>query len=73
MNEFDEKFANAGGDYDGSLKPLKLFLRQAIKQAFEETRVEEPEEFKNDYMGYGKGYSTAISEVKKRQEEFLKE
>jgi 23S rRNA maturation mini-RNase III len=30
--EFREKFANAGGDYDGSLEPLEAFLSATIEE-----------------------------------------
>ena len=69
--EIDEKFWRAGSD-DLAIE-IKRFLRTAIRQAFEETRVEDKEANLNLDENEYAGWSDCERAVKSAQDKFMEE
>lgn len=67
-DELRQKFANAGGDYDGPLDPIEDFLTQSLTEAMEEGN-KEVSRHGNYQLGYNEGYAAALDYVEREMPE----
>lgn len=77
---FDERFANAGGDYDGSLEPIKSFI-SSLRTADLTSLIEHckgmkkkhvSKDMSSKYFWKKEGYNEAVAALISHMEELKK-
>lgn len=75
IRKFDKEFKFTGIEHQlegfALSEDLKSFIRSAIKQAFEATRVENKWKGDGLLITRGEAFEEVLTEVKEKQEEFL--